>query len=164
MTTTQEFSENVTTDVNTALLQDLTRDLAQRIVERDNAIVAADEAEKELSDYKRRVLRVAMAAQRRHNWCSTFDEALEELDLARPRQKYSGQVNFQVQFTTTDTNRMAGRDLPGPRVVQSDLCGLEAIVSAIRGSLTAESNHRDFTIGHVTFDVGSLVAIVDEDE
>lgn len=164
MTTTENEEIVIVNDVEADEVARLEHDLAERISFRDTAIAEADAAEAALVDFKRKVVQVALDAKRRHNWCSTVDDAVEELDLEFPRLKFSGTVNFRVPFVVTDTDRVDGENsLPVGRVVQREVEGLETIAASIRSTLEMGGHYDGFAVTNVTFDVENLVRIPPEE-
>ena len=165
MTTTEQTENIVIVGSDQILIDELEQDLAGRTSALTDAVASAIAAERELAAYKRRVLRVATEAAARYSWCPTFDEALDELGMRRPRMRYRAELVFRVPFTVLDTARVDRTDnVPSGRNVLSRMEGLGTIVEAIKANLGMDSDFEEFEVGNVVHVVDGVARIVPDDD
>jgi len=72
--------------------------MAERVSEADKR---ADNWYRELEEFKQRVSDVGEAAAEKHDWCSVYDDIMEELGL--PGRLREFEVDVEVTYTTTVT-------------------------------------------------------------
>lgn len=110
------------------------------------------EAARELVRFKDQVVEVATRYAVENSWCSTVNQALQEMGLEMKPKSYSATLQITVEFVAEMAER---RDIPSESWVR-DSMQTDAIRRAIANSFSMDSDHAGVSVNDIEFEVTSV--------
>lgn len=110
------------------------------------------EAARELERFKEQVVEVATRYAVENSWCSTVNQALQEMGLEMKPKSYSATLQITVEFTAEMAER---RDIPSESWVR-DSMQTDAIRRSIANAFAMDSDHAGVSVNDIEFEVTSV--------